>query len=180
LPEHCLEEQLSSYLDGDLPPGESGRVAEHLAECPVCRRALAHVRLIRDAGQSMEEFVPPDRTWQAIRARVHERRPSLWPRLVWVGVPALAVVVLAVLAIGRLPAIFGRSRPVAASPVSNEELVREAVRDYEQYVRGIDSAVVECAAALGENPGNARVRESYHGASADRSVALDQLVSGGD
>jgi anti-sigma factor RsiW len=178
LPVHCLEEQLSSYLDGDLQPGESGRVAEHLAECPVCRRALAHVRLIRDAGRSMEEFAPPDRTWQAIRERMRRRRPSLWPRLAWIGVPALAMVVLAVVLIGRSPAVSGRSR--LAASVSREELVQEAVKDYEQYVRGIDSAVVECAAAMDENPGNVRVRESYRGASADRSAALDQLVSGGD
>jgi len=177
LPEHCLEEQLSSYLDGDLQPGESGRVAEHLAECPVCRRALAQVRLIRDAGQSMEEFAPPDRTWRAIAERVRGRRPSVWPRLAWVGVPALAAAVLAVVLIGR-PFAAGRSRTAAS--VSREELVRDAVNDYEQYVRGIDNAVRECAAAMSENPGNVRVRESYYGASADRSAALDQLVSGGD
>jgi hypothetical protein len=109
---------------------------------------------------------------------MRRRRPSLWPRLAWIGVPALAMVVLAVVLIGRSPAVSGRSR--LAASVSREELVQEAVKDYEQYVRGIDSAVVECAAAMDENPGNVRVRESYRGASADRSAALDQLVSGGD
>ena len=180
MPEHCLDEQLSSYLDGDLPPGEAGRVAEHLAECPVCRRALAQTRLLRDAGRSMEEIAPPDRTWQAIRERVHAPKPLFWPRLAWIGIPALAACTVVAIVVGRLPAAAGRGWPATTASFSRDELAEDAAKDYEQYVRGIDSAVQECAAAMSENPGNARVRQSYDGANADRSVALDRLTSGGD
>ena len=96
LEQHCSEEILSAYLDGDLESEASGTTAEHLAECEVCRHSLAQVRAIRDAAPGMEQLVPPERVWGAIQERIHgsrSRRRQL-TRLFWVGVPALAAALL--------------------------------------------------------------------------------------
>lgn len=193
---HCSEETLSAYLDGDLESGAAGTTAEHLAECPVCRHTLAQVRAIRDAAPAMEQFVPPDRVWGAIRERIRgSRRRSLsLARLFWVGVPVLAGVLLVATLVGwfgepardavRAVAHLGRA-PVSGAAVAMAELdegraAEEAAQEYSEYVRGIDQAIDECRAALAENPGNARVLAVYSGASIDRRRAMDRLASEGE
>ena len=184
LKQHCSEEILSAYLDGDLESDEAGRVAEHVAECPVCRQALTQVRTIRDAASTLDQIVPSDRTWQVIQERIRaaRSRPRLAPRLLWVAVPALAAALLFVVLPGRVrqnsatrPGIIG-----AASELTGEMAAEDAAREYQEYVSGIDRAIDECQTALDENPGNARVRAAYSGAQSNRQSAMDRLVSGGD
>jgi anti-sigma factor RsiW len=184
LEQHCSEEILSAYLDGDLESEEAGRTAEHVAECPVCRRSLAQVRTIRDAASEMEQMVPSNGTWHAIQERIRaaRSRPRLGPRLLWVAVPALAAALLLVVLPGRVRQNSG-TRPGIAAPASEltgEMAADDAAREYEEYVRGIDQAIDECRTALGENPGNARVRAAYSGAQSNRQSAMDRLVSGGE
>lgn len=175
--EHCSDELLSSYLDGDPTPAEAGLVAEHVAACPVCRKALSELRRVRDVSARLGQIEPPDHTWHRIQSRLeHERsRPAAarlpaWP---WIGVPALAAAAaLVAFLLGRWPAPAGQNRDVH----TREQVANE----YQEYVRGIDKAMSECEAALAENPGNARVQDAYQSARASRTGALDRLVSGGD
>jgi hypothetical protein len=189
LEQHCSEEILSAYLDGDLESEEAGRTAEHVAECPVCRRSLAQVRIIRDAAPETEQMVPPDRTWRAIQERIHGSgvRNRRLTRLFWVGIPALAAALLVVVLAGRFgqPARdtirdAGHFGHVPAPELTKEMAADDAAREYEEYVRGIDRAIDECRTALDENPGNARVRAAYSGAQSNRQSAMDRLVSGGE
>jgi hypothetical protein len=50
--------RLARFLDGELPPGEAGRVEEHVAVCAGCLAALEALRradrLARDAGEARE------------------------------------------------------------------------------------------------------------------------------
>ena len=197
--QHCSEEILSSYLDGDLASEDAGRTAEHLAECEVCRRALAEVRAIRDAAPEMAQLAPADRVWGAIRERLgpkleapknDERRTKNEERssarrglagLYWFGAPALAAALLIVVLVVRThtPAEPGRGMSPVASELNRDNAAVQTARDYGAYVRGIDHAIDECRAAMDENPGNARVRAAYNGASADRRRAIDRLTSGG-
>jgi hypothetical protein len=189
LEQHCSEEMLSAYLDGDLESEEAGRTAEHVAECPVCRQALTQVRTIRDAASTMEQMVPSDRTWHVIqeRIRVARSRPRFAPRLLWVAVPALAAALLLVVLAGRVGQSargtirnVGHFGHVPAPELTGEMAAEDAAREYQEYVRGIDRAIDECRTALDENPGNVRVRRAYIGASSNRQGAMDRLVSGGD
>ena len=182
--QHCSEEILSAYLDGDLESEEAGRTAEHVAECPVCRRSLAQVRAIRDAASEMEQMVPSNGTWYAIQERIRaaKSRPRLWPRLLWVAVPALAAALLLVVLPGRVWQNPG-TRPGIATPapeLTGAMAADDAALEYEEYVRGIDRAIEECRTALDENPGNVRVRQAYLGATSNRQDAMDRLVSGGE
>jgi len=196
LDQHCSEEILSAYLDGDLGSEAAGTTAEHLAECPVCRQALAQVRTIRDAAPAMEQFVPPDRVWDGVRARIRgsRKRSVVVVRLFWVGAPALAAALLVVTLAGwfgqpareaiRTVAHLGRVKaaevPAAVAELDEGRTTQEAAREYGEYVHGIERAIDECRAALTENPGNSRVRAAYYGASVDRQRALDRLTSGGE
>ena len=181
--QHCSEEILSAYLDGDLESEAAGRTAEHLAECEVCRRSLAEVRAIRDAAPGMEQLLPPERVRVAIQERIRGTRirSRRLARLFWVGVPALAAALLIVFLAGRAhsPAMPGRGMAAAVSELSQDKAAEETAREYGEYVRGIDLAIDECRAALDENPGNARVMAAYSGASSDRRRAMDRLVSEG-
>ncbi len=181
--QHCSEENLSAYLDGDLESETAGTTAEHLAECEVCRKTLAQVRAIRDAAPGMEQLVPPERVWGAIQERLRgsRARGRRLTRLLWVGVPALAATLLVVVLAGRsnLPVVPGRSAAMAVSGLSKEQVAEETARDYEEYMRGIDHAIDECRTALVENPGNTRVRAAFSGARSNRQNAMDRLVSGG-
>jgi anti-sigma factor RsiW len=184
LEQHCSEEVLSAYLDGDLGSEVAGTTAEHLAECQVCRQSLAQVRAIRDAASEMEQLVPPARVWGAIQDRVYGSRirSRQLTRLFWVGVPALAAALLVVVLIGRahVPSRPGRGIANAVSDLSRDKAAEETAREYGEYVHGIDRAIEECRVALDENPGNARVRAAYSGASSDRQRAMDRLAAGGE
>jgi anti-sigma factor RsiW len=184
LEEHCSEEVLSAYLDGDLGSEAAGRAAEHLAECEVCRRSLAQIRSIRDAAAGMEQPAPPDRMWGAVQERIRASRARgrRLARLCWLGVPALAATVLVVVLAGRVrkSGLQASGMAAATSGLTQQQAAEETAREYREYVRGIDRAVDECRAALDENPGNVRVRTAYTGARSSRQSAMDRLVSGGD
>lgn len=181
--EHCSEEVLSAYLDGDLRSEAAGRAAEHLAECEVCRCSLAQIRSIRDAAAGMEQPVLPDRMWGAVQERIRASRARgrRLARLYWLGVPALAATLLIVVLAGRArtSGLPTSGMAAATSELSRQQAAEETVREYREYVHGIDRAVDECRAALDENPGNARVRTAYLGAQSGRQNAMDRLVSGG-
>jgi anti-sigma factor RsiW len=174
---------LSAYLDGDLEPEESGRVAEHMAECPVCRRALAQVRVIRDGAGAMEQMAPPDRVWQTIRERTAARpERGVKPAWLWVGIPALAAVLLLVVFVTKASFHPGAGSTVATSQpeLSKDKLAADAAQGYVEYVEGIDRALDECRQAMLENPGNLRVRTTFAGMQGFRQDAMDRVVSGGD
>jgi len=196
LDQHCSEETLSAFLDGDLGSDASGKTAEHLAECEVCRKSLAQVRVIRDAAPGMEQLVPPERIWGAIQARIEgaRTRRSRWTRLFWVGAPALAAALLvvaaiawfgqptrdAILSVAHLRQVPEQGMAAAMSDLSSDRAAEQTAQEYGEYVRGIDHAIDECRTALDENPGNARVLAAYAGASSDRRRAVDRLASGGE
>ena len=144
----------------------------------------------------MEQLAPSERVWGAIQERIHgsrTRRRQL-ARLFWVGVPALAAALLVVVLAGglgerardtirsyaRLGHVHAQGMAAAVSELSEGKAAEETARDYGEYVHGIDRAIDECRAAMDENPGNARVRAAFSGASSDRQRAMDRLASGGE
>jgi hypothetical protein len=137
----------------------------------------------------MEQIVPPDRTWRAIQERIHRSgvRNRRLGRLLWVGIPALATALLVVALAGRSGKSArdtirnaGHFGHVPAPELTKEMAADDAAREYQEYVRGIDRAIDECRTAMGENPGNVRVRQAYLGARSNRQEAVDRLVSGGE
>jgi anti-sigma factor RsiW len=72
---HPLE-LLGPYADGELPPEEMARVAQHLQGCTECGRELS---LIRSMGEAMRGMVTNTRgrgIWDSVHARIS--RPVGW------------------------------------------------------------------------------------------------------
>jgi hypothetical protein len=102
---HADEGTLHAYIDGELPPAEAQGVAEHLANCPVCRGRVEEERaLIARADQVLALARPPERDLPAFRARARQP-PVRWWRQVRVPLTWAATIVLALgigIYVGRL------------------------------------------------------------------------------
>ena len=80
------EEELSAYVDGELPAEEADAVEAHLETCTECRRELAAIETMGDA---MNEAGAErrDSVWDGVRRRIV--RPAAW-LLVAAGTAVLA------------------------------------------------------------------------------------------
>lgn len=121
-----VHNRLSAYLDGELPPAETGAVASHLAGCRPCARRLAS---LRSALASLAEL-PRLEGAESIAARVLDRlemesrkpglalvfrsawaaRPLIVPSLLPAAVVLMSVLAL-VLSLGDGPAWLPGSPP---------------------------------------------------------------------
>lgn len=66
------EADLIAYLRGELAERDAGRVADHLAACPECTRAVEDFRgILHGLASSIPE--PPQIQWGAYRAELREK-----------------------------------------------------------------------------------------------------------
>lgn len=101
-----IENLLPAYLEGFLSPEEKKTVAEHLAACPRCGRALADLEQAEKLVKGLAEVEPPPFFEKRIMSRVREEagrregfiRRLFYPLHIKVPVQALATIVVAVLA----------------------------------------------------------------------------------
>jgi anti-sigma factor RsiW len=86
------------FVDNELEPRESTRVADHLRACAPCSREIANVvRLKRVTHQAGQRFTPPAALQRKIMAQYSSAAPRrTWWKSVVVAVPSLAAIVLAV------------------------------------------------------------------------------------
>jgi anti-sigma factor RsiW len=101
------EAQFVAYLKGELTERDHRRVAEHLAACPECARAVEDFqRILRDLTRSVPK--PPEVHWGAYRSQLREkldqRQAGSWGRqwLRWpipVALSAAAAGALLILAV---------------------------------------------------------------------------------
>jgi hypothetical protein len=176
--QHHRSEVLSALLDNDLEPETKQEVESHVAACADCRQVLEELRALRSATAELEQLEPSPETWYAIRRRVAPARRlrSVW---IWAGAAtAAAVVLVAVLTVGR-PGPARAPAGFAAMATAVPEVSRGLGDEYDSYLHGIDDALDEIREALGENPGNARVRMALYRAHQSKATALDRLTSGG-
>jgi hypothetical protein len=86
-------EQLSAYLDGELPAAERAAVEAHLRTCGACTRAVAEMRAIDAASRSLPVEVP-EGYFEALPGRVRgrlQRQRMVTPRRALWAVAAAAV-----------------------------------------------------------------------------------------
>jgi anti-sigma factor RsiW len=86
-----IEQMLVDYADGELPPSESGKVAEHLVKCVSCRRMLeALQRSLRLAEVIWDDGLAETKDIHvSIRPRARRVR---WPRYAAIAASILLVV----------------------------------------------------------------------------------------
>jgi anti-sigma factor RsiW len=93
------KEELVAYTDGELSPGEAGRIAEHIATCPNCRAVTEALKRSLHVTQVI---------WQTGEARWPKTRPperfqsSNWSLRKIAAVAAGILLVLSVGAVWRM------------------------------------------------------------------------------
>ncbi|MEJ2540800.1 MAG: zf-HC2 domain-containing protein [Gemmatimonadota bacterium] len=69
-------DRLSEALDGTLPTEEAGRLTEHLAGCPACRRVRDELEAVRRRGRSLTRRAPEADLWARIAPRLEGPEPA--------------------------------------------------------------------------------------------------------
>lgn len=139
-----FEEDLTAYVDGELPPARRAQVEAHLGTCAECHATEALLRRTVQQLATLPEFVPSASMRREVLAKVDALPPSFRERLrallrpgVLVPSAALAgAVVLALHVGGRGP---GREPALDVTDAGVLEVAAnmDVVEDYD--VAGLDS-----------------------------------------
>ena len=101
-----VQENLSAWMDGEVPEGLGQRLADHLAGCPACQAELGALERLDAALAGLEVPVPRD-----LAAKVSRRLPR--PASPWLQSLALAVC----LALGIYPGSLPHRHPLSGDGV---------------------------------------------------------------
>lgn len=112
-----FSQDLSAYLDGELPPRERAALEAHLRDCPRCRQELASLRAVSRLVASLPAVEPSEEFTRALSREVAARRPRRWLRPIPLFrgdlIPALAVAAVALIVVTTVlivPSLTGRLR----------------------------------------------------------------------
>ncbi len=139
-----IQELLSSYIDGDLSPGERSEVDAHLAECEACREELALLELTLAALHDLPELEAPAGFTDAVMDRVEaesgadagaevvpitraRRRVPVWAPIALAAAACLMVGLVWVASPWKL--VTGDRAAESAAPVSLAEAVQQEALD---------------------------------------------------
>jgi anti-sigma factor RsiW len=137
-----IAERLVEYSDGELSPGESQEVAQHLARCPECQRALrALQRSLELARGIWEEDASAAKGAPAIRDRGRSGATR-------VLVALLALAAVALLAAGLYSWRAGVRRPRGLSTAGEKQAARNPHRDFTGDVREKPQADLDVVAFI--------------------------------
>ncbi len=87
----AYEEDLTAYMDGELPEARRAEVAAHLGTCADCQRTEALLRRAVASLAELPEFKPSADTRRAVLAKVEALPPPLKERLLALLRPAVLV-----------------------------------------------------------------------------------------
>ncbi|NVI98413.1 zf-HC2 domain-containing protein [Myxococcus sp. AM009] len=145
---------LTAYMDGELPPARDARVRAHLEACAACRTTEALLRTTVARLAELPAFEPSPATRRAVLATL-DALPVSWPERMrtWLRPAVLwpSAGLVAVLAVSLLMPRPGPDAPLALEDASVMELAvnLELAEDYE--LLGLDSmADLEVVANLHE------------------------------
>ena len=93
---HLTSEELANYRDLQSDEAERARIAAHLVVCESCRRSFADAIKMQPATES-SRFAPAPFVERGLRAYPSADRAWWRGFVVWVGVPAAAAILIAVL-----------------------------------------------------------------------------------
>ena len=134
-----FKQQLVDYSDGALSPGDSDRVAEHIAACPECRRALHRLERSLEIARSIwEEYASDTRP-------VLPTRDRRWRSVRLLSAAVLSVSAVALVSIGVylwFGGLRGRPAPIAANGDTPTETVEHDLIDNAGDIRPAEHDVV--------------------------------------
>jgi hypothetical protein len=128
-----IEQKLPAYLEGALSPQEKGRIEEHLASCPQCKKAIEDLEKTEKLIREMEVVEPPAWFTQKIMSRVREEaqkkknifRKFFYPLHIKIPIQALTTVLIAVLAIQIYRVGEPEMKVIVAPPATVSETGKE-------------------------------------------------------
>ena len=102
-----IQERLSAFIDGIVPPEEKMLIEDHLKLCSKCNKSLADLRKTIDYVHSLEDIEPPAWLRQKIIAAIEpEAKPKkgilkklFYPLYIKLPIEAAAVILIAVTAL---------------------------------------------------------------------------------
>ncbi len=119
-------DQLSEYLDGELPATDRAALEAHLRTCSDCSALLDDLRRIVDRARGVEEYLPKRDLWPGIASRIGAT-PAPSPRIGrrWsFSMPQLAAAAIFLMTLSGGTVWFLQSsswspasRPVATAPI---------------------------------------------------------------
>lgn len=102
-----FEDELTAYVDGELPAARRAEVEAHLGTCPDCRATEGLLRRTLAQLPALPEFVPSPSLRREVLAKVDalpptwgERLRALWRPTVMVPTAALVATLVLVLKVG--------------------------------------------------------------------------------
>jgi anti-sigma factor RsiW len=125
-----IQDQLSLFSDGLLPPEEHAAIRAHLRECPDCGGILADLERIIGTARELGPVAPPEHVWLQVAGSVRlsngqpapaappaaaPRRSAMWQ---WAGLAAALVLVTLALSLFQSPAEPARELATDATPVA--------------------------------------------------------------
>ncbi|HEY8196554.1 MAG TPA: anti-sigma factor [Gemmatimonadales bacterium] len=122
--DHWMD-QLSEYLDGELPATDRAALEAHLETCSDCSAVLDDLRRIVDRARGVEEYVPKRDLWPGIAGRIGAT-PAMTPRIGrrWsFSMPQLAAAAIFLMTLSggtawllRSSALSPNAGPIATAP----------------------------------------------------------------
>ncbi len=156
---HPPSQELSEYLDAELPPERAAQVERHLQECPACAAAYEELRRVVVRAQALDDRPPRRDLWPGVAAAIGAAPAT--DRRVTLGLPTLLAASLALmLGSGGAVVLWQRGHPApapavaAAPPVAVPESVpalvaaQPAGRGYAEAVRVLEQELAARRGAL--------------------------------
>lgn len=112
-------EKVSALVDEELGKEEASSLREHINQCEICRQAeMGFLILRRELKSYTGSELQHDARSHALKRILDSENIPLWKRRIALPVPALALIILAVIVLGALMASArwrqGRTRAVEA------------------------------------------------------------------
>lgn len=103
-----VTKKLAAFHDGELPPAEASRVAEHLLRCERCRAEHDEIRLGAAFAERLTLVEAPDDLWPEIEHAVAAARSgeAAAPRRLWSRLPVRLAAAAAVIAAFAVTALW--------------------------------------------------------------------------
>jgi anti-sigma factor RsiW len=124
-----VENNLMSYVDGQLHPGRRREMEAHLAACAGCRQRARDFRQVWEVLDELPAISPSPAFDSQVRARVatEPRHRGLW---IWlVPTPRFAFAVSALLLVSVWLSSFQPARLPVRTPVQNSEAEFGMIKD---------------------------------------------------
>jgi|SRR5947209_757748 len=113
-------EKVSQLLDEELSGDEALRVEEHLSACSVCSGAREDFLRVRREIKAYDFQLEPFANERALRDILASEKAPFWRRRIAVPVPAMATLLVLLLALGLWSASLRIRRPAAEGARVNQ------------------------------------------------------------